>query len=100
MLGIRILTKLNYEIISRTFILLIRPLDGFQKARVYILQCPIFSRYLLAYFSFLSMINTLKMFKNYYLISVDTQVKKEVPKNPIIESPEDLEKWLDDFLDG
>lgn len=46
------------------------------------------------------MINTLKMFKNYYLISVDTQVKKEVPKNPIIESPEDLEKWLDDFLDG
>lgn len=21
-------------------------------------------------------------------------------KNPIIESPEDLEKWLDDFLDG
>ncbi|XP_046967704.1 uncharacterized protein LOC124535528 isoform X2 [Vanessa cardui] len=25
---------------------------------------------------------------------------KEPPKNPIIESPEDLEKWLDDFLDG
>ncbi|KPJ14013.1 hypothetical protein RR48_03119 [Papilio machaon] len=22
------------------------------------------------------------------------------PKNPVIESPEDLEKWLDDFLDG
>lgn len=33
-------------------------------------------------------------------ISVETQVIKEVPKNPIIESPEDLEKWLDDFLDG
>ncbi|XP_047534189.1 uncharacterized protein LOC125068875 [Vanessa atalanta] len=25
---------------------------------------------------------------------------KDPPKNPIIESPEDLEKWLDDFLDG
>ncbi|CAG9583017.1 unnamed protein product [Danaus chrysippus] len=27
------------------------------------------------------------------------QIQKE-SKNPIIESPEDLEKWLDDFLDG
>ncbi|XP_050344304.1 uncharacterized protein LOC126769494 isoform X2 [Nymphalis io] len=27
-------------------------------------------------------------------------IPKEPAKNPIIESPEDLEKWLDDFLDG
>ncbi|CAH2090171.1 unnamed protein product [Euphydryas editha] len=27
-------------------------------------------------------------------------IPQEPPKNPIIESPEDLEKWLDDFLDG
>ncbi|XP_053608662.1 uncharacterized protein Aven isoform X2 [Plodia interpunctella] len=26
--------------------------------------------------------------------------KPEESKNPVIESPEDLEKWLDDFLDG
>lgn len=31
---------------------------------------------------------------------VDTQMTKELAKNPIIESPEDLERWLDDFLDG
>ncbi|CAH0726858.1 unnamed protein product, partial [Brenthis ino] len=30
---------------------------------------------------------------------VETIVQKET-KKPIIESPEDLEKWLDDFLDG
>lgn len=29
-----------------------------------------------------------------------TSIPKEPPKSPIIESPEDLEKWLDDFLDG
>lgn len=28
------------------------------------------------------------------------QAPPEPKKNPIIESPEDLEKWLDDFLDG
>ncbi|OWR52426.1 hypothetical protein KGM_202705 [Danaus plexippus plexippus] len=30
---------------------------------------------------------------------VTSQIQKD-SKNPIIESPEDLEKWLDDFLDG
>ncbi|CAH0625306.1 unnamed protein product [Chrysodeixis includens] len=29
-----------------------------------------------------------------------TQAVSEPKKNPVIESPEDLEKWLDDFLDG
>lgn len=29
-----------------------------------------------------------------------TNKPEETKKNPVIESPEDLEKWLDDFLDG
>ncbi|CAH0686391.1 unnamed protein product [Spodoptera exigua] len=29
-----------------------------------------------------------------------TNQPEETKKNPVIESPEDLEKWLDDFLDG
>lgn len=29
-----------------------------------------------------------------------TNKPEEIKKNPVIESPEDLEKWLDDFLDG
>ncbi|KAJ8719459.1 hypothetical protein PYW08_011634 [Mythimna loreyi] len=29
-----------------------------------------------------------------------TDTHTETKKNPVIESPEDLEKWLDDFLDG
>ncbi|XP_026752643.2 uncharacterized protein LOC113512886 isoform X1 [Galleria mellonella] len=29
----------------------------------------------------------------------NTPTKTEQPKNPVIQSPEDLEKWLDDFLD-
>lgn len=28
------------------------------------------------------------------------QATEQASKNPVIESPEDLEKWLDDFLDG
>ncbi|KAM3958809.1 uncharacterized protein ACR2FA_007215 [Aphomia sociella] len=31
--------------------------------------------------------------------AADLSTTPEQPKNPIIESPEDLEKWLDDFLD-
>ncbi|XP_045499996.1 uncharacterized protein LOC123697501 [Colias croceus] len=31
---------------------------------------------------------------------VNTKAPVEPAKNPVIESPEDLEKWLDDFLDG
>ncbi|KPI90916.1 hypothetical protein RR46_14420 [Papilio xuthus] len=35
------------------------------------------------------------------VIENTSPVKEEAPtKNPVIESPEDLEKWLDDFLDG
>ncbi|XP_038212472.1 uncharacterized protein LOC119832787 [Zerene cesonia] len=30
----------------------------------------------------------------------NTKAPEEPAKNPVIESPEDLEKWLDDFLDG
>ncbi|XP_047508100.1 uncharacterized protein LOC125051653 [Pieris napi] len=30
----------------------------------------------------------------------ESKVTALKPKNPVIESPEDLEKWLDDFLDG
>ncbi|XP_022114696.2 uncharacterized protein LOC110992973 [Pieris rapae] len=33
-------------------------------------------------------------------ISSESEVTALTPKNPVIESPEDLEKWLDDFLDG
>lgn len=32
--------------------------------------------------------------------SSDAKSSVETKKNPVIESPEDLEKWLDDFLDG